>query len=109
MDGMKYGRKKNKEFELYLTNHDLDVFKNKMSHIRDGKHCFKVWYGCEAKPPTLVRHSPGGGMGLTFMLTQFHFPNIINLRCISHQFWDTDLFHDKSTSVEKHSSLLSPS
>lgn len=32
------------KFEFYFIYHDLHAFKNKMFHIWDGNHGFKVWY-----------------------------------------------------------------
>ena len=29
----------------------------------------EIMQNCEAKPPTLMRRSPGEGVGITFMLT----------------------------------------
>ena len=37
-------KQKNEEFEVYLTEHGLHAFKNKMFHIWDGNHRFKAWY-----------------------------------------------------------------
>ena len=35
-------KQNNEEFEVYLTEHDLHAFKNKMFHIWDGNHRFKA-------------------------------------------------------------------